>query len=99
ALVEHCEGGGSGSVDGCRDPFDEVRLDLLVDGREQLQLAVEVVVERATCDARGTDDLLRAHARVAALGEQAPRRVQQRRARGERALGLEARALQRGGSL
>jgi hypothetical protein len=48
---------------------------------EVLLAAAEVVVERATRDAGRAHDLLGAHARVPALGEERPSRRDQRAAR------------------
>ena len=45
-------------------------LQLLVDGTEEVVLVGEVVVQRAAGDTRPGHDLLGAHGRVAALGEQ-----------------------------
>jgi hypothetical protein len=66
----------------------ELRLHLLVDGSQQLALAAEVVVQRAASDPRPPDDLLGAHAGIAAGGEQLARGADQRRAGRLRALGL-----------
>ena len=52
------------------EPGGDLALDLLVDGREQLPLAVEVVVERPAGHPGRADDLLGADRGVAALGEQ-----------------------------
>ena len=61
--------------------LEALDLDLHVDGLEELALAVEVVVEGPPGDARGADDLLGADRRVAALGEERSRGLDQGRPR------------------
>src|SRR5262249_34523698 len=70
------------------DRLEQLALDLLVDGLEQLGLAGEVVIERSARDARAAHDLLGAHAGVAALREHRARRGHQRCACRLRLLGL-----------
>ena len=60
------------------DRLDDVGLDRLVDGAEQVLLAGEVVVHRAAGDPGGVDDLLAAGRGVALTGEQATSRCDQR---------------------
>ena len=86
--VKRRRGAGFQSPGG--DALGELYLDLHVDRLEQLALALEVVVEGAAGDARGTDDLLGADPRVAAHGEQRPRGGDQGAPGRLRALGLGA---------
>ena len=70
------------------DRLDDVGLDRLVDGAEQVLLAGEVVVHRAAGDPGGVDDLLAAGRGVALMGEQAASRRDQRAPGRGRTLGL-----------
>ena len=82
-----------------RDPVDQLLLDALVNGAEEILLALEVVVERAAGHARRAHDLLRAHTREPAVGEERAGRGDQRLARLLGAIGHPAARRRAVGSL